>query len=59
MGRAIEDREYQADDYDKFNHRIHDQLDTLADIKASKKKMGKAISLNEITVFLSLFFSEL
>jgi len=29
MGRAIEDREYQADDYDKFNHRIHDQLDTL------------------------------
>ncbi len=27
MGREIGDREYTAKDYEKFNRRIHDQVD--------------------------------
>ncbi|MCW8864005.1 MAG: hypothetical protein OQK09_00950 [Colwellia sp.] len=29
MGRDISEQDFSADDYEKFNHRIHDQLDTL------------------------------
>ena len=32
MGRVIEDKEYCAEDYEKFNKQIHDQLDTLKEI---------------------------
>ena len=32
MGFEIGDREYSARDYEEFNHRIHDQIDTLKKI---------------------------
>jgi gamma-glutamyl:cysteine ligase YbdK (ATP-grasp superfamily) len=32
MGRDIEEREYSAKDYEKFNRTIHDQVDILKDI---------------------------
>lgn len=32
MGRDILEKEYSADDYVKFNHKIHDQLDTLKQV---------------------------
>ncbi len=35
MGRGIEDRQYCAQDYEKFNKRIHDQVDTLKEILAN------------------------
>ena len=32
MGRELDEREYSADDYDKFNRRIHDQVDILKEV---------------------------
>ncbi|NQZ06319.1 MAG: hypothetical protein HRT35_04075 [Algicola sp.] len=34
MGRTIEDRQYCAQDYEKFNKRIHDQVDILKEVIA-------------------------
>ena len=34
MGREIKDREYTAKDYEKFNRRIHDQVDILKKVIA-------------------------
>lgn len=34
MGRDISEQDFTADDYDKFNHRIHDQLDQLNHVMA-------------------------
>lgn len=34
MGRDISEHEFTADDYEKFNHRIHDQLDQLNKVMA-------------------------
>lgn len=35
MGRGIEDRQYCAQDYEKFNKKIHDQVDTLKEVLSS------------------------
>ncbi len=32
MGKDITDKEYTAEDYDRFNRRIHDQVDILKTI---------------------------
>jgi len=37
MGREIGDREYTAKDYEKFNRRIHDQVDILKKVIARPK----------------------
>tara|TARA_R110001592_G_scaffold101042_1_gene286164 strand:+ start:4452 stop:5933 length:1482 start_codon:yes stop_codon:yes gene_type:complete len=34
MGRDISEQDFSADDYEKFNHRIHDQLDELNKVMA-------------------------
>ena len=32
MGREILEKDYSANDYVNFNHKIHDQLDTLKQV---------------------------
>ena len=39
MGRDISEQDFSADDYEKFNHRIHDQLDELNQVM-SKPEFG-------------------
>ena len=34
MGRKISEMEYSAKDYERFNHRIHDQVDILKEVIA-------------------------
>jgi len=34
MGRDISEKDFSVDDYETFNHRIHDQLDTLNQVMA-------------------------
>ena len=37
MGRDISEKDFTADDYEQFNHRIHDQLDELNQVMAKPK----------------------
>ena len=53
MGREIRDREYTAKDYEKFNRRIHDQVDILKEVIA-RPEFGRG--QNCIEAELELYF---
>ena len=39
MGRKVGEMEYSAKDYERFNHRIHDQVDILKEV-ISRSEFG-------------------
>lgn len=53
MGRDISEKDFTADDYEQFNHRIHDQLDELNQVMAKPEfGMGELYIGAELEIYL-------